>query len=152
MVIVEVLCKDPPEVYSALDQKTVDGAINTTILVQAQKFSEVQKYYSLTYHMYNPFLLFVGKKFWDKLNADERKVLQDAANEVRHFERKLSRERAASVLAELKKTMQINEVAPQEIARMRDKAKPVIDKYSAQVGEPLVKEIQAEIAKVRGGK
>jgi len=49
----------------------------------------------------------------------------------------------------VKSGMQINDIAPQEIARMRDKVKPVIDKYSAQIGEPLVKEFYAELDKAR---
>ena len=39
---------------------------------------------------------------------------------------------------------------PQEIARMREKIKPVLDKYSKEVGEALVAEVNAEIAKKRG--
>jgi TRAP-type C4-dicarboxylate transport system substrate-binding protein len=50
----------------------------------------------------------------------------------------------------IKSGMQINDVPPAELARMRDKVKPVIDKYSAQVGEPLVKEFYAELAKAKG--
>ena len=140
-----------PEVFSALETKTVDGATNTVTLVQAQKFDEVQKYLSLTHHMYNPSLLFVSKKFWDGLNAEERQLLQEAADQVRDFERKLSREKTATALAELAKTMEINEVTPEERARMREQAKPVIDKYTAQVGASLVQEIEAEIAKSGGG-
>jgi TRAP-type transport system periplasmic protein len=49
----------------------------------------------------------------------------------------------------VKNGMQINDIPPQEIARMREKVKPVIDKYSAQVGEPLVKEFYAELDKSR---
>ena len=48
----------------------------------------------------------------------------------------------------LKKTLQISEL-PQEIAKMREKTKPVWDKHTPQVGAELVKEVQAEIAKVR---
>jgi hypothetical protein len=48
--------------------------------------------------------------------------------------------------------MQVNEVPPQEIARMKEKAKPVIDKYSKQLGEDLVKEMYAQVEKARGGK
>ena len=49
----------------------------------------------------------------------------------------------------VKSGMQVNDVAPNEIARMREKVKPVIDKYSAQIGEPLVKEFFAELEKAR---
>ena len=48
--------------------------------------------------------------------------------------------------------MQVNELAPAEIARLREKVRPVVDKHSAGVGAPLVAELNAEIAKARGGK
>lgn len=54
-----------------------------------------------------------------------------------------------AALETLKKTLQISELPPQEIAKMREKTKPVWDKHTPQVGAELVKEVQAEIAKVR---
>jgi hypothetical protein len=48
--------------------------------------------------------------------------------------------------------MEVTVLPPQELARMAEKVKPVVDKYTKEVGEPLVKEIYAEIGKVRGQK
>ena len=45
--------------------------------------------------------------------------------------------------------MQVTEFSPAELQRLRDKVKPVIDKHTAAVGEDVVKQVQAEIAKVR---
>ena len=52
----------------------------------------------------------------------------------------------------IKNGMVINDIAPAELARMRDKVKPVIDKYTAQVGEPLVKEFYSELDKAKARK
>ena len=49
----------------------------------------------------------------------------------------------------IKSGMQINDISPAEIARMREKVKPVVDKYTPQVGEALVKQFDAELAKAR---
>jgi tripartite ATP-independent transporter DctP family solute receptor len=138
-----------PEVYSALEQKTVDGATNPLVTIPVMKFNEVQKYLTITRHQYNPQIIIVSKRAWDKLAPDEQKVLQEAANEARDFERKVSREKNAQALVELKKTMEITELPPAEIAKMREAVKPVIDKHAKTVGEDLVKEVNAEIAKVR---
>jgi tripartite ATP-independent transporter DctP family solute receptor len=139
-----------PEVYTALETKTVDGQENPYATVEASKFYEVQKFFSDTRHIYNPQLLMVSKKFWDTLSADEKKILQEAANETRDYQRKTAREMTAkSREFVIKQGMKVNELSPQEIARMRDKVKPVVDKYAAQVGEPLVKEMYAEIDKAR---
>lgn len=141
-----------PEVYTALEQKTVDGATNPLVTIPVMKFNEVQKYLTLTRHMYNPQIIIVSKKVWDKLSTDEQKILQEAANEARDFEREVSRKKNAEALEELKKSMQVTELSAEELARWREKTKPVIDKYTKEVGEDLVKELYAEIEKVRAGR
>jgi tripartite ATP-independent transporter DctP family solute receptor len=139
-----------PELYTALETKTVDGQENPYSTVEASKFYEVQKYFSNTKHIYNPQLLLAGKRFWDTLSAEEKKIIEDAAIETRDFQRKAAREmdeKSREFL--LKSGMEINDVAPEEIARMREKVKPVIDKYASQVGEALVKQFDEELAKAR---
>lgn len=138
------------EVYSALDARAIDGQETPYNSIYTSKFFEVQKYLSATKHIYGPGVVLVGKKFWDQLSADEKKVLQDACGEARDYERNVSREANASLIAELKqKGMVLNDIAPDEQAKMREKVKPVIEKYSKQIGEDLVKQAYAEIAKVR---
>lgn len=142
-----------PEVYSALEQKAVDGQENPNTTIRSAKLNEVQKHLAQTRHVYNPQSLIFSKKLWDKLSADEKKIIADAATEATAYERQVSRQQASEAIEELKKSgMQVTEIAPAELQRMRDKVKPVIDKYSAQVGPDTVKALYAEIAKVRGGK
>jgi TRAP-type C4-dicarboxylate transport system substrate-binding protein len=92
----------------------------------------------------------VSKKFWDGLSADEKTVLQESCTEARDFQRKFSRETNAKLVADLKaKGMQLNEVAPQEMERMRQQLQPVTEKHTKNIGEDLVKRTYAEIEKVR---
>ena len=136
------------ELYTALETRTVDGQENPYATLEASKFYEVQKFMSATKHIYNPQLLLTSKKFWDTLSADEKKIFQDAANEARDYQRKIAREMSdKSRQFLIKSGMQINDIAPQELARMRAKVKPLVDKYSVQIGEPLVKEFYAELEK-----
>jgi TRAP-type transport system periplasmic protein len=138
------------ELYTALDMKTVDAQENPIPTIQTSKFNEVQKYLSLTKHTYSPFVVLVSKKFWDKLTPDEKKVLEESCVEARDYQRKVSREANVRILDELRKSgMQVSEVPPQELAKMREKVKPVTDKFTKEFGEDVVKELQAEIAKVR---
>jgi len=142
-----------PEVYSALEQKVVDGQENPLTVIADSKFQEVQKYLALTRHIYNPQSVLISKKTWDKLSADERAIVQDAATEATSYQRQVSRQRSTEALETLKKSgMQVTELTPAELQRVREKIKPVVAKYSAQAGEPLVKELNAELAKMREGK
>jgi len=139
-----------PELYSALDQKAVDGQENPNSTILASKFNEVQKHLALTHHIYNPQALLVGRKFWDSLSADEKKVVQDAATEATRYQREVSRGQADQALDALRKSgMQVTEFSPAEMNRLREKVKPVVDKYSASIGEATVKELMGAIAQVR---
>jgi tripartite ATP-independent transporter DctP family solute receptor len=139
-----------PELYAALEQGAVDGQENPLPTIQGAKLNEVQKYLTLTNHQYNPQSVVISKKFWDSLSADEKKVLQDAALESAKYQREQSRNLAAGILDNLKKAgMQVTELAPAEVAKLRDKMKPVVAKHSASVGDANVKAVMAEIEKAR---
>ncbi len=139
------------ELFSALETKTVDGQENPYNTILSSKFYEVQKFLSVTNHVYSPWIMLVSKKWWDQLSKDEQKVLQDAAKASRDFERKDTRAEAAKALADLKgKGMAINELSPQEIGRMRDKLTRVNALISTNVGMDLWTETQAALAKLRG--
>ena len=141
------------ELYSAMEQRVVDGQENPVAVIAFAKFYEVQKYLSLTRHAYGAQSFMISKKTWDKLNADEQKVITAAAAETRAYQRQVSRELNEKELTKLKASgMQVNELSPQEISRIREKLQPIIVKYTPQVGEPLVNELNAELAKLRGGK
>ncbi|MBP7203527.1 MAG: DctP family TRAP transporter solute-binding subunit [Propionivibrio sp.] len=141
------------ELFSALETKTVDGQENPYNTILSSKFYEVQKYLSVTNHVYSPWIMTVSKKWWDQLSKDEQKVLLDAAKASRDFERQDTREEAAKAVADLKaKGMAVNDVAPQEVNRMREKLTRVNAAIAANVGMDLWNETQNELAKLRGGK
>jgi tripartite ATP-independent transporter DctP family solute receptor len=139
-----------PELYSALEQGAVDGQENPVATIKGAKLYEVQKYMTMTNHQYNPQSVVISKKFWDSLSPADRKVLQEAATESAQYQRTQSRAQLQVGIEDLRKGgMQINELPPAEIAKLRDKMKPVVAKYSANVGEETVRQIQAELAKAR---
>jgi tripartite ATP-independent transporter DctP family solute receptor len=139
-----------PELYTALETRTVDGQENTFSSIESSKFNEVQKFVSVTNHVYQPLILLFSKKSWDQLSGDERKILTDAGAEVQAEVRKISRDANSKALERLKASgMTANEVAPEVIAQMRAKLKPVTEKHSKELGEALVNEMQAQIEAVR---
>jgi tripartite ATP-independent transporter DctP family solute receptor len=142
-----------PELYTALETGTVDGQENPFASIETSKFYEVQKYAATTGHVYNPLVAIFSKKVWDKLSEDERRIVQEAATEAGLYERKVSREANEKSMQTLRgEGMQITELSSEEIDRMRQKVKPVTDKYTQSIGPDLVAEVQAEIQKVRDGK
>ncbi|MCV0437972.1 MAG: TRAP transporter substrate-binding protein [Hydrogenophaga sp.] len=141
------------ELFTALETRTVDGQENPYNTILSSKFYEVQKYLTVTNHVYSPWIVLVSKKYWDGLSKDEQKVLMDAAKKSRDFERQDTRAEADKALADLKgKGMQINQLSPSEANRMREKLGAVNASIAANVGEDLWKDTQAAVAKARASK
>lgn len=136
------------ELYGALEAKAVDGQENPYAVILSNKFFEVNKFVSATNHVYAANIVLVSKRFWDKLSATEKKIMNDAANEARAYQRQTSRAAAQSAVAALQANgMQFNEVSSAEQARMRQIAKPVIDKFAASYDPVIVKLYNDELAK-----
>jgi TRAP-type transport system periplasmic protein len=70
------------EVFTALQQGTVDGQENPLSVITAAKLEQVQKYLSLTGHVYSPALILMSKAQWDKLSAADKQAFSEAANEA----------------------------------------------------------------------
>lgn len=141
------------ELFSALETKTVDGQENPYNTILSSKFYEVQKYLSVTNHVYSPWIVTVSKKWWDGLSKTEQKILLDAARVSRDFERKDTRDEAAKALGDLKaKGMQINELSVTEVNRMRDKLTHVNASIATNVGMDLWNDTQKELTRLRAKK
>ena len=138
------------ELYTALETGAVDGQEGPYTTILTSNINEVQEYLSATRHIYGAVVVLVGKKFWDQLSGDEKQILQDSCKEARDYERSITREMSPKSLVELQaRGMVFNEIAPEEMARMRAKVQPVIDKHSKEVGEELVAQAYAAIEKAK---
>jgi tripartite ATP-independent transporter DctP family solute receptor len=142
-----------PEVYSALEQKAIDGQENPITVINANKFYEVQKHVVISNHQYNPQSVLMSKKFWDGLSADQKKIVADAVAVSAKYQREQARGLVASALDNMKKNgMQVTQFSDAELAKLRDKLRPVTAKYGVTVGQDLVQELQGEIAKASSKK
>ncbi|MDR7378924.1 tripartite ATP-independent transporter DctP family solute receptor [Rhodoferax ferrireducens] len=138
------------ELYSAMESSAVDGQENPPATILASKFFEVQKHLVLSRHMYSAWVLLMSKKTWDGLNAQEQKIVQDAAREATLYERKTIRAFSEKAVGELKKAgMQVTELPAAEQAKMRTKLQPVLAKFSKEFGEDTTAEMAGELAKLR---
>ena len=75
------------ELYTALENKTVDGQENPYSVILSNKFYEVQKFVSATNHTFTQNIIIVSKKFWDRLSPEEQKMLRDTFAETREYQR-----------------------------------------------------------------
>ena len=141
------------EVFTALEIKAIDGQENPLVHMYANKMQEVQKYISLSNHVYTPVALVVSKKFWDGLSDADKQGVQKAADEAKLLQRQLLDEGDKEVIGKFGAAgVKVDSIAPAELAKIQDKVKPVVTKFAPQIGEEFIKEFYAEIEKARAAK
>ena len=141
------------EVFTALEIKAIDGQENPLVHMYSNKMHEVQKYISLTNHVYTPVALVVSQKFWDKLSAADKAGIQKAADEAKLLQRQLLDEGDKAVIKKFEEAgVKVNAIAPADLAKIQDKVSSVVTKFAPQIGEEFIKGFYAEIDKVRAGK
>ncbi len=91
-----------PEVFTALQQGTVDGQENPLSVIMAAKFDQVQKHLSLTGHVYSPAIFLMSKGAFDKLSAADKTAFLEAAKEGAKVGRARVDEDDAKGVAELR--------------------------------------------------
>ena len=128
------------EVFTSLQQGLLDAQENPIPIVSTFKLYEVQKYLSLTGHVYSPAPVLMSKKTWDRMPPDVQKILLDTAMEVAKIQRQLNRGQEEKQVGELRaKGMTVIE-KPDRNA-FREAMKPVFDQFQGQFGKDLVQRI-----------
>lgn len=134
------------ELFAGLQQGVVDGQENPVGNVTANKFYEVQKYLSKTGHVYNASPFLISKDFWNTLSDEEKKAVQEAADEARDHQRELNQKEDEDGYKFLTENgMTVTDITDEEKEVFLEKVKPVYEKYSASIGEEFVDELLAEI-------
>ncbi len=121
------------EVFVALQTGVIDGQENPLTNIYAAKLQEVQKYLSLTNHVYTPSYLVAGKRTWDKLPADVQSLIQSGANEIRPWMYDLADQEEAALLTRLTEAgMQVN--TPDRAAFV-SASTPIYQQFAAEVSQ-----------------
>ena len=92
---------DASEMYTALQQGTVQGQENPLHEIVARKLYEVQPYVTLTDHVYTPFYMAISQITWDKMSDSQKALIQEAADVAREEQLRLTDEAQATAKQEL---------------------------------------------------
>ena len=119
------------EVFTALQTGVMDGEENPLTQIYSAKFHEVQKFLSLTGHVYTPAYVTVGAKKWATLPADVRKVLEDTARETQAFVYERAAKEDEELLAKIKAAgVQVNTPDKESFIKA---SVPVYEEFSKEV-------------------
>lgn len=138
------------EVYTALQQKTVDGQENPIPTIFARKFYEVQGTLSMTRHMLQNNTIVINKASLAKLTSDQQKILIDEAFTLSAKNTELQQGREKSMLEEIRNSGKIKIIDEPDRAAFQAKVQPAYSRLEARWGTDNLKRLQAEIARVRG--
>ena len=123
-----------PEVYVSLRQGVIDGQENPLSSINSGKFYEVQKYISMTYHVFTPTVIMISKKHWDQWPADVQKGIVDASEAAMEFSHKLSAESDSKLRGVMEKHSKFNEI---DADAFRAASKPLYAQIEEKVGKAL---------------
>lgn len=124
------------ELYTGLKLGTVDGQENPLPLIYSSKFYEVQKYLSITKHIWSTAILAINKKIWDNLPKNYQEILERNALKFAEYNNELVREGEKELETKLTSLgMKVNQIDPAPFIKA---VKPVWDKYTPIFGKEIM--------------
>lgn len=136
------------EVYTALQQKTVDGIDIDLNLAWYNNFPEVNKHLTIVNSIYSPHLVLVSTRFMEGLTPENRKLIQTTFDEIKLYERKLIRDGEQKILDELAgKGVTVTVLSPEERQRWATATAGVYNEFEEKIGKELIEQVRATIAK-----
>ena len=127
------------EVFTALQQGTIDGQENPATIIHSSKLFEVQKYLTMWDYVWDPLILGINKKFYDGLSPDVQKILKEAAKESAVYQRQVVVDEEKALFADMeKKGMKITYLTKEQKAEFGKLMAPVYDEYRTILGKDFI--------------
>ena len=128
------------EVFTSLQQGTIDGQENPISVIYTSKLQEVQKYLTICNYSYDPLVLGINKKLWDSLDKDTQAIMKAAAEEAMALNIKLTREDEAKQIEDMKKKngLQVNVLTPEQIKAFQATTTSVYKEQEPIIGKALL--------------
>ncbi|MBI9109759.1 TRAP transporter substrate-binding protein [Maridesulfovibrio ferrireducens] len=135
------------EVYTALQQKTVDGIDIDLNLAWHNNFPEVNNNLTIVNSLYSPHLVMMSKRFMDSLSPENKKIILDSFEESKLYERKLIRDGEKEIIGKLAaKGVTVYTLTPEERARWAKATAGVYAQFQDRIGKDLINKAKATIA------
>ncbi len=128
------------EVYTALQQRVIDGQENPVAVYYASKFWDVQKHFSLTAHVYSPSPFLMSKKTFDAMPKPDQELFVKTAYEVAKFQRKVNRDAEEDKLKEIA-SKGVTVVRDVDRESFKKAMSPIYDQFSDQFAKSDIEAI-----------
>lgn len=139
------------ELYTALQQGTVDGQDNGVLITHDNMLDEINEYYTYTKHVYAMSAIAVSDVIWNQFSAAQQEAVLKAAAEAQEWEIAATRGQIDDYLAEMEaQGVKIHELTDDEIATFVEVADRTWENMKSVYGEDVIEALKAEVAEVRG--
>lgn len=130
------------ELFTALQQGTIDGQENPLVIFNTNKFHEAQKYLSLTGHVYSPSVMMISKNTFESYPQDVQDAIIKAEQEARVWERDF----CTQMDNELAATIEANGVTVTEVDKelWQKACEPIYEKYESEINPEYIKALKGE--------
>ncbi|MGO4886651.1 TRAP transporter substrate-binding protein [Anaerobacillus sp. MEB173] len=136
------------EVFTALQQKTVDGIDIDLNLAHFNNFPEVQKYLTIVGSIYSPHMVMINEPFFQSLSEEHKTIILDSFDEMKVFQRNLIRKNEEMIIEKMEENgVEVTLLSPEERARWGEAAASVYDKYEDVIGKDLIEEVKELVTK-----
>lgn len=134
------------ELYTALQQGTVDGQENTFSNIESKKFDEVQKYMTIMGHTRVDYALLTNTKFWEGLNDETKAIVQKGVDEGTKLARESAKKLNDDALAKLKDNgqVEINELSDAEIEEFKKTLEPIYNEWAEKIGKDIIEDAESK--------
>ncbi|PJK17087.1 C4-dicarboxylate ABC transporter substrate-binding protein [Chryseomicrobium excrementi] len=131
------------EVFTALQQGTIDGQENPIDVIYSSKLNEVQDYITMWNYSYDPLVLGMNKELYESMSDEDKELFDRLGKEAAEYQVELAREKEAGQIEELKAAgMQFYEPTEEELAAFKEQVQPLYDKYTDIWGADLLEAFQ----------
>ncbi|WP_026971795.1 TRAP transporter substrate-binding protein [Aliagarivorans marinus] len=135
------------ELFTALQQGTVDGQENPYPNIALNNLYEVQGSMTDTGHVYTPLALIFSEATWNKLSRQDKRVIRQAAIEAGDYQREVNRQVNLDSLSTIEQNMEVVTLTPDARKAFQDATASVVDKYESIIGADVIEAFREEIRK-----
>ena len=133
------------EVFTALQQGTIDGQENPIDVIYSSKLAEVQDYITMWNYSYDPLVLGMNKELYDSMSDADKELFDRLGKEAADYQIEIAREKEASQIEELEAAgMQFYYPSEEELAQFEEAVQPIYEKYEDIWGADLLAAFQGE--------
>jgi len=140
------------ELFTALEQGTVDAQENPLSIIWSSKLYEVQRFCTVWNYAYDPIILCCNKALWESFPEEDRRLIRECAREAMNYERQLVEEEDRRLVDELRRRgMQVDILTSDEKAAFRKACDAVYAEFAPRIGEDVVQALLKAVREAAGG-